>query len=73
MEKNTIYLGYYRPPVNLEAIGIWGNGSWDIFLAEDEHPDPQQFLFTATSIDEAYDQFYEWIEQHIDQTKTTPA
>lgn len=68
MGENTIYLGYYKGSTDLEAIGLWENGCWDVFLAENEHPNLQHYLFRAASIDEAYDHFYQWIEQHLGMT-----
>ncbi|QST01062.1 DUF3986 family protein [Pontibacillus sp. ALD_SL1] len=65
MEDNKIYIGYYKNQLNLEAVGLWNKSGWRVFLSEDDQPKKDHYLFTATSIDEAYDYFYEWVDQYL--------
>ncbi|KGX91156.1 hypothetical protein N781_04925 [Pontibacillus halophilus JSM 076056 = DSM 19796] len=65
MSKNTIYIGYYKGKTEVEAVGLWHQGAWDVFLAENDVPNRDQHLFKATSLDEAYDHFYDWVDAHL--------
>lgn len=58
----TLYLGYYNRGISIEAMGILENKIWNVYISNNDHPQEEKYLFSVTSLDEAYDSFYEWID-----------